>query len=448
MIKKITILIILLISTSIYAQNNRCNTTELMKILVEEDPQSLISIQQTALQNNEWVNKNRNTNKSVITIPIVVHIVHKQTHSNIGSGTNISNAQIEDALRILSEDFNKNNVEFPNPPRSTFLNLAADVQMQFCFAAIDENGNPTNGVTRTSTSKTNFDPEYEANDMKRNNTLGKDGWDPAKYLNIWICDLAPSSSGGMTLGYSYLPGLGSWNVWKDGLVVDYRYFGTIGVSAPGNDGSTATHEIGHYLGLYHTFCEQTNNNGNAICCDNDDNQFAGNINDTPASKDIYFGSVNSSTNNNTCNDISYPNSFNTNVLDMDENFMSYSSNVWMFTQDQSDVMNGTMNGYRNSLKNSSVSVNCSGTVGVNNIFNNKQIRIYPNPSEGNILIQNLTNYNSKRIIVRNIIGEIVLSNNTNRNLFSYNISSLENGIYFIEVITEQGKRIEKIILSQ
>ena len=63
MIKKITILIILLISTSIYAQNNRCNTTELMKILVEEDPQSLISIQQTALQNNEWVNKNRNTNK-------------------------------------------------------------------------------------------------------------------------------------------------------------------------------------------------------------------------------------------------------------------------------------------------------------------------------------------------------------------------------------------------
>ena len=39
----------------------------------------------------------------------------------------------------------------------------------------------TTGITRTSTSKTNFNPDSESNDMKRNSTGGKDGWDP---LNI------------------------------------------------------------------------------------------------------------------------------------------------------------------------------------------------------------------------------------------------------------------------
>ena len=55
--------------------------------------------------------------------------------------------------------------------------------------------------------------------MKRDNTGGKDGWDPERYLNIWICDLATTSGGGMVLGYSYLPGLPWWQNWKDGLVV-------------------------------------------------------------------------------------------------------------------------------------------------------------------------------------------------------------------------------------
>ena len=66
------------------------------------------------------------------------------------------------------------------------------------------------------------------------------------------------------------------------------------------------------------------------------------------------------TNNNTCNDLSYSNIFTNDVLDMDENFMSYASTAWMFTNDQINVMNATLNGYRSSLKNSTVSMNCNG----------------------------------------------------------------------------------------
>ena len=112
-------------------------------------------------------------------------------------------------------------------------------------------------------------------------------------------------------------------------------------------------KIGHYLGLNHTFCESGG------CCDNDLNsQYSwGDVDDTPATEDIYFGTVNSNTNNNTCNDLSYSNVFSTNVLDMDENYMSYASDTWMFSQGQVDVMLGTLNastnqGGRANLKNS------------------------------------------------------------------------------------------------
>ena len=93
---------------------------------------------------------------------------------------------------------------------------------------------------------------------------------------------------------------------------------------------------------------------------------------------------------------------------MDENFMSYSNTTWMFTQEQVSVMNGTMNNYRASLKNSPASMNCSGSVGFNQLLDNNQIRIYPNPTKGKMLIQNLTNFEAENIVVRNILGEIIL----------------------------------------
>ena len=93
--------------------------------------------------------------------------------------------------------------------------------------------------------------------------------------------------------------------------------------------------------------------------------------------------------------------------------MSYSSDVWMLQINKPSVMNGTMNNYRSSLKKFSALVNCTGIVG-NNLLNNNQIRIYPNPSNGKILIQNLSNITIEKIIVRNNIGDIILlSNNIN-----------------------------------
>ena len=81
-------------------------------------------------------------------------------------------------------------------------------------------------------------------------------------------------------------------------------------------------------------------------------------------------------------------------------------------------------------------------------MNNNHIRVYPNPSNGKILIQNLSNFTIEKIIVRNILGDtILLSNNINLP-YSLDLSNLENGIYFIEINSSKGKRIEKVILSK
>jgi len=444
----LSLLVLTSIVTSGQENIKKCITTRLVNQELISNPDYEKGRENSIAENIAWIKVNH-SEKTTMNIPVVIHVIYKNTHQNIGVGTNISNAQIEDALKILNEDYSKTNPEYPNPPRNTFLNYWGNPDMKFCLATTDPSGNSTNGITRTSTTIADWDADdnFESNAMKKTVNGGMDAWNPSKYLNIWVCNLSNSSGGGQTLGYAYLPGLSSWNSWKDGLVIDFQHFGT-SAGANGSDGRTATHEIGHYLGLNHTFAEDgwnspcVDSQGNLQCCDSDN----GNVDDTPATDGIYFGNVTSSTNNNTCNDLSYVNTFNTDVLDMDENYMSYASNTWMFSNDQVNVMNATLNGYRSSLKNSTASMNCDGSVGTGlNYYQLENLDIYPNPTLGKLNIAS-----ADKIItlsITNIIGEEILfikdfSANT------IDLSSYKNGVYFININTDKGTHIEKIILNK
>ena len=432
----------------------KCATSHLMEYEMQTNPQYKNIVESYFNGLEEWLKNNSNSENTVITIPVVVHVVHKQSH-NLGIGTNIPQIQIDDAIRILNEDYRKMNPEFPSPPRNTFTSYAGDCELEFCLATTDENGNATTGVTRTSTSKTSFDADdnTDSNAMKRTATGGKDGWNALKYLNVWVCNLT-NSQGGQTLGYAYLPGQQSqaWTAWKDGLVVDYAYFGTVGnaASTSQNDGRTPTHEIGHYLGLKHTFCEQTDAQGNTICCDNDNTSGGGYVDDTPAQKDIYWGNVNSGTNNNTCDDSQFSNSFTSDVLDMDENYMSYAFTTWMFSHKQINVMDYTMNastgqGGREALKTS----NGCMISGINDMLHENLISIYPNPTNGIINFKFAMNIKINSIIIQNVLGEqVVKAENIQNDIFSLNLSSLPKGIYFAIIDTDKGRSTKKILLSE
>ena len=143
--KKIFALSLLIISsTALTAQVNikKCLTASLVQQELKSNPDYVKGRAKSIAENSAWLLGNH-TKKSTLNIPVVVHIVHRVSHVNVGTGTNISDTQIADALRILNEDYSKTNPEFPNPPRTTFLSYAGNPDLQFCLATTDPNGNPT-----------------------------------------------------------------------------------------------------------------------------------------------------------------------------------------------------------------------------------------------------------------------------------------------------------------
>jgi len=213
------------------AQRN-CGSMEHLQQM-STDPQVIEKRQQIEAFTEEWT-RNNGGDRALVTIPVVVHVVYNTTAENI------SDAQVLSQINVLNADFRKLNSDAANVP-AAFSGLAADANIEFCLASTDPNGAPTTGITRTSTTATSF----STNDgVKFSTSGGKNAWDATKYLNIWVCDI----SGGI-LGYAQFPG-GSAST--DGVVIDYQYYGTTGTAtAPFNKGRTGTHEVGHWLNLYH-----------------------------------------------------------------------------------------------------------------------------------------------------------------------------------------------------
>ncbi len=188
----------------------------------------------------------------VYNLPVVVHVIHSGTA--VGAGLNISDAQIQSQIEILNEDFRKLNSDTSLIP-SAFRPVAGDCEINFCLAKTDPNGNLTTGVNRINRVTQGWTtPPYSQtyiNATIKPATI----WNPNQYLNIWVTNL----SGGL-LGYATFPsgstltGLtGNFGtLTSDGVVILYNAFGDVGaLSPPYNKGRTATHEVGHWLGLRH-----------------------------------------------------------------------------------------------------------------------------------------------------------------------------------------------------
>ena len=112
--------------------------------------------------------------------------------------------------------------------------------MQFCLAQVDPNGNPTTGIVRVPTT---VGPFIGNDAVKFTAQGGDDAWDRNKYLNVWVCNIMGY------LGYSSFPGSPAE---LDGVVCYFGAFGTGGVTLPPYHlGRTMTHEIGHWMNLYH-----------------------------------------------------------------------------------------------------------------------------------------------------------------------------------------------------
>jgi hypothetical protein len=316
-----------------------CGTSDQHRDLLEDDPSYRKSRLEIESMTTQYVRLSSRTGlrsaelRQIVRIPVVVHVVYNTPEQNI------SDAQIHSQIDILSRDFRKLNADANLVP-SVFKPLAADTRVEFQLAVRDPNGNPTTGITRTSTNITSFKRDNRANGLqvKSNASGGKDSWQSEKYLNLWVCNLAPLQVGQDLLGYAQFPADLSTRAKTDGVVINYKYFSDSGTATPPFDkGRTVTHEVGHWLDLYHIW-GATEGADEGSCFGSD------NVADTPNQAKANEGSP--SFPHISCNN--GPNG------DMFMNYMDYTYDaaMFMFTAGQSRRIDATLNGPRASLLNS------------------------------------------------------------------------------------------------
>ena len=373
----------------------RCDYDTWLEEMEETNPEY---IQQIEKSFEIFKKQNKSGERINITIPVHVIIVHPSGQP-VGTGSNFSMEHVQSQIDVLNQDFGRYNSDAGNTPPEF---PAADTGIQFCLATVDPEGNPTDGITRYP-----FDGAFHPNASAiREETR----WPRESYSNIWSAPNLPY------LGLASVPstfGLPSPN--NDFIHVDAATFGGPGYGTQTNYnlGRTTTHEMGHWLGLFHVW-------GNGGCGSDD------NISDTPLQNDSNFGCPN------------HPSPSCGNAGDMFMNYMDYVNDNCMnaFTQEQGDYMNTILSTSRASLNGSSFTACATSVPLVLNIISQED----PSCSDTNDGFILAEASGGSPDYSYSIDGSVPTPNN----LFS----DLSGGTYTIEVFDADGNSaVETVFLN-
>lgn len=293
--KKTFILLLALVSSFAGFAQLKCGSDHKHQMLRQQDPDF---VQREADFNrlvDEYIAAHKGERDEVqLTIPIVFHIIHQWGEENI------SDEQIFDAVRILNEDYNKDNADTSLIVHG-FDEICADIKIKFCLPTKDFEGNCTNGIDRIASPET-----YIGDDGSKLNA-----WPRDRYLNVWV--VASMEDG--VAGYAYYPSAvsGGIGAMRDGVIILHNYIGSIGTGIPSRS-RALTHEVGHWLNLQHPWGD--NNNPGIVCGDDD-------VEDTPETMGWDFCDLNGAI----CN---------AGVFENVQNFMDYSYCSVMFTEGQKE----------------------------------------------------------------------------------------------------------------
>jgi len=404
----------------------RCATPEYEAYLQEQNPK-----RETREQFEEWLAGKMEAKKArrtaaditgVLTIPVVVHVIHNG--DVVGRNENISDAQVLSQITVLNQDFRR----MAGTPGYNTFEVGADMEIEFVMAQTDPNGNLTNGIDRVNLSQASWSNETVIDASVKPVT----SWDPTKYFNIWVVNYGSSSD---LLGYAQFPssstlgGLATdgGNSNTDGLVVGYQYFGSATLVPGGNFGGssnvyrygrTATHEIGHCLGLIHI------NGDNTSCTVNTADSRKDYCPDTPATNQYNYGCTAA----NSCTAAA--------GNDMIENYMDYTDDSCMsvFTQNQKNRMRTVMENSPNRLDLLSSTVANPPSAGAAQFAILNGLNLYPNPTQGVLNIKVATTILPDSYTIYNSLGQAMGSAKVSSaaNL-TVNTSGYSNGVYFIKV---------------
>lgn len=343
-------------------------------------------------------------------LPVVFHVIHKG--EGVGMGTNISDQRILDQITIMNNDFRRK----AGTPGFNFNPVGRDTKIEFALANLDPNGNPTTGITRTQGSNAG----YTIGAQKVLSALAY--WPANEYINIWVCEINNGFFGFSSFPESTLPGLSSLpqDSLEDGLMLNYEHCGINPAAGAFGLGRTATHEMGHYLGLIHIW-------GDAFSCVLDDY-----CDDTPFASSPTFGCP---SNKNTCTS---PGN------DMVANYLDYSDDACMnvFTRDQMMRMRYILT---NSPRRKSL-VNSTNLSPKPLMSQSPSLKIYPNPSS-EILTIELTGINTSAIEIKisDYCGKEIAHQKVDQRT-TFSIVHWPPGMYWVHVHTQQEVFVRSFVV--
>lgn len=326
MFNKLTALVCLGFSLNVsFAQQViPCATDELHIQQTRIDPLAKVREDQANEMLRNQVTSLTKTANGIIYIPVVFHIIYNSAKD---SSENISQYQIMDQIRILNEDFRRKE----NTAGFSADAASADLKIEFRLAQYDPNGNKHDGINRINSPLTSD---------ARDNVKALSYWNSEKYLNVWVVksiNAGFSAGQGIVLGFAQFPWDRSTKPLTDGVVVRSDQIGVVGTGQISQGGRTLTHEIGHWLGLYHTFQGGCMGGLSTNCSAQGDQ-----VCDTPP---VNVSSTGCNVGQNSCTNDS------PDLPDMIRNYMDYSDGTCMntYTTGQKNRIYGFLPTYRNVI---------------------------------------------------------------------------------------------------
>lgn len=284
-------------STHIHDDHNHahdqeeCIQSSVMDELLANDPLYKLGRENAEAHTRNFLeNYDHNSGaRNTYIIPVVFHVIHEGEAE--GQITNISEAQLQSAIDALNRDF-AGTAEDGGIAQSNHPAAANNTNIQFCLASVDPQGNPTSGINRVNGTSV---AGYANNGITTGNNGNElavkalSNWDNRYYMNVWVVTQIEGNGAnvpnvnnfwGGTLGFAYLPtNTITWISDRDGIVLLNLAVGNdpdgskgFRLWQAGRTNRTLTHEVGHYLDLWHTFegnsCSENNcSTGGDLCCD-------------------------------------------------------------------------------------------------------------------------------------------------------------------------------------
>ena len=298
---------------SLEEEHSACGTATLHEEQLAIDPQlqqAWEELEKAVYKDVLHPSKKRQAN---YTLPVVIHLIHDNGPENL------TDAQVIQGMEHLNDAFA--NINYYDQ------GIGVNTNIEFCLARRAPDGSATTGINRVQSPLT-VSTLAQGLDVK-----ALSHWSSFDYINLWIVrDLSLGSNGSLA-GYANLPMLHGQA--RDGIVMEARWFG----SSNANSG-VQIHEMGHYLGLYHTFQGGCGNNDCALNGDR--------VCDTPP--DQSTAAVPCGASANSCS-TDTDSGFATDQDDHYWNYMDYGdwSCYGEFTQGQTNRMTFFLDNARNSL---------------------------------------------------------------------------------------------------